>query len=119
MRREFGGVKIKAVRLSDLSDLRVDNTIDVRVEVELGSLAPNDVLVEMVLGHAKDRGDVHNPILIRLIPVDDPAAAGASFQVFQASHKVQRSGSFGYGIRVRAREQASEGGRLQDLVLWA
>ena len=39
--------------------------------------------------------------------------------VFEGVRVMDRSGSFAYGIRVRARTEREHSGSLRDLVLWA
>jgi phosphorylase/glycogen(starch) synthase len=114
--REFGALKIRSVKISELAEMRVGDVVAVRAEVELGTLAPDDLLVELVLGQPKS-GDLQNMALVRLAA--NPAPSEGNVWTFEGAHRVQRSGSYAYGVRVRARAQASESGRLQDLVLWA
>jgi glycogen phosphorylase/synthase len=117
LRREFGAIRIVGAKMADLKDLRVGDSIGARVEVDLGTLSPQDVLVELVLGHTKNgtNSDLHNLAVVPLLPVE--GGKGAPWG-FEGAYVVQRSGSFAYGIRVRAREVGS-GCRMGDLVLWA
>jgi hypothetical protein len=48
-----------------------------------------------------------------------PAAPHGNIQVFEGSYRMERSGSFAYGIRVRARTDGAAGQTLRDLVFWA
>ncbi|HTF88825.1 MAG TPA: alpha-glucan family phosphorylase [Planctomycetota bacterium] len=119
MERDFATISISALRVSELSNLKVGDAIEARVEVDLGALSPDDVLVELVLGHSKSGKDLHNMLLVRLMPLSQSRSRKKAPWIFEGSQRMQRSGTFGYGIRVRARVGASAGARGQDLVLWA
>ncbi len=119
MAQDFRAISIRALRLSELTNLRVGDTVEARVEVDLGRLSPDDVLVELVLGHSKAANDLHNMLIVRLTPIHQGRGSSDSPWSFEGSQRVLRSGTFGYGVRVRARLAASAGSREQDLVLWA
>ncbi len=119
MEQDFRAISISALRLSELSNLKVGDAVEARVEVDLGTLSPDDVLVELVLGHSKSATDLHNMMLVRLMPVSQSRSRPEAPWIFEGSQRVLRSGTFGYGVRVRARAGASAGARGQDLVLWA
>jgi hypothetical protein len=84
--------------------------------VHLGSLKPDDVAVELVLGHSSGEVDLNGPVVSRS-PTCSPR--GNETHVFEGVRSMDRSGSFSYGIRVRARADREYGGSLRDLVLWA
>ncbi len=108
LRRGFEGISIASATTSDLAELNVGDTVEVRVEVDLGVLSPDDVVVELVLGHARGDDDVGRPTAIVLPFVQ---TLDTTRHAFEGSHEIARSGAFSYGVRVRAREA--------DLVLWA
>ena len=128
VRRGFADVKIQGAHIADLTSVQVGDRIDVRVDVDLGPLSVEDVVVELVLGHVNG-GDLRKPIFVALDPVatagarsagTDEAGRGAiNVHAFEGAHQVQRSGSFAYGIRVRARSAGELDTSLADLVLWA
>jgi phosphorylase/glycogen(starch) synthase len=115
IRRGFDSVRIAAARIADLSDLREGQPIDVRVEAELGQLTTEDVCVEVVLGHSDDGRDLKNAVPIELAP-RGLAASGA--RVFEGRYVPQRSGSYAWAIRVRARDGERDDLSTRDLVLW-
>ena len=86
-----------------------------RVEVNLGALKPDDVRVELVLGHST--GDVELTGRTA-VPLAFVSTAG-NVHTFEGVRAMDRSGSFSYGIRVRARTDREYAGSLRDLVLWA
>jgi phosphorylase/glycogen(starch) synthase len=116
IRKGFADVRIAAAHIADLSAIQVGDAIDVRVEVHLGALAPDDLLVDLVLGHAQGERDLNNRVIVPLTP-NGPLENG--LQPYAGSQRMQRSGSFAYGIRVRARPASRFDLALYDLVLWA
>jgi hypothetical protein len=108
-------VRIVSAQIADLSNLHEGQAIDVRIEVDLGPLAPEDVLVELVLGHSDDGSDLKNAESIELAP-DGLASSGARF--FEGRHVTARSGAYAWGLRVRARDHGALDLSTRDLVLW-
>jgi starch phosphorylase len=116
IRRGFPQVKVRAAHMSGLGEVRVGDTVSARVEVELGPLHERDLVVELVLGHKNGDVEVHRPIFV---PLNSVGREGAGLLVLEAGHRMERSGSFAYGIRVRARPDGPHDLALADLVLWA
>jgi phosphorylase/glycogen(starch) synthase len=114
--RGFADVQIAAARVSELSALRVGQRVEGRVEVDLGPLSEADVLVELVLGHAREGGDLFNPQVLRLAPV---GRGEGSTSAFEGGHVLTRSGSFAYGVRVRPRGPDGQPIATDGLVRWA
>jgi glycogen phosphorylase/synthase len=116
VRKGFSEVKVRAAHMSGLSEVRVGDTVSARVEIELGPLHERDIAVELVLGHKNGEGEMQKPIFVPLNPV---AREGATLLTLEAGHRMERSGSFAYGIRVRARPDGAHDLALADLMLWA
>src|SRR5262249_28003394 len=117
VRRGFADVKILGAHIADLTGIQVGDRIDVRVDVDMGPLSVDDVVVELGLGHVNG-GDLGKPIFVPLDPVTAASGAGSSprnVHAFEGAHLVQRSGSFAYGIRVRARSAGDLDTSLADL----
>jgi hypothetical protein len=107
--RGFADVRIASARVSDLHALRVGQRVESRVEVELGALSDGDVLVELVLGHAREGGDLFNPQVLSLTPV---GSGEGSAHAFEGAHVLTRSGSFAYACAcARAAPTASRSTR--------
>ena len=115
IRRGFGEVRILAADVTDLADFKVGETIDAEVTVDLGSLRPGDVVVELVLGHLRGETDLHKPVLVTLQPLPGEGRC----RRFAGAHLIDRSGAHAYGIRVRAAIREVWDRVLMDLVLWA
>ncbi len=116
VRRDFGHVRIHGALVSNLVDLQVGQTIEARMEVHLGALGTKDVVVELVFGYGQGGLDLRAATCVRLLPAG--TSKGGHLQ-FKGSHVLTRSGSFSYGLRVRANERLPLDATLRDLVLWA
>lgn len=116
IRKGFESVKILEAQIADVSTMRVGDMLDVRVDVDLGPLTPEDVAVELVLGHTTSGTDLGMPIVLGLDPL--PRSKNG-VRTFDGQHKMERSGTFAYGIRVRARSTSELDLSTRDLVLWA
>ena len=115
VRRGFAKLRIASASIADLEELAVGDEIEVRVEVELDELRPEDVLVEIVFD--KDTGgELHDAHTVELGSVGD---AQRGLQAFEGRHRIEHSGSYAYGIRVRPRSALDPGDSSRDLVLWA
>lgn len=120
VRRGFNDVRILSVHVADLTGVLVGDVVDVRVEVDAGPLTPDDIALELVLGHTNGGTDLHNRVLVPLETTGKTKAGGpSSVFVFEGSHRMERSGSFAYGVRVSARPAGDLDLALKDLVLWA
>ncbi len=115
IKRGFADVRIQSIEVGELSGIRVGDPLDVRVEVELGSLQPEDVVVELVVGHSNRSGDLDRR---KTVPLERSRSSSSSPYVFEGSHETDRSGTFAYGVRVRPNPEQT-GGSLDNLVLWA
>jgi alpha-glucan phosphorylase-like protein len=115
LRKLFGDVSIVEAQVSDLGGLKVGDAVEARVRVSLGELAASDVEVELLFGHSRDTQELRNLVRVPLAPAGAPKSG---VQLFQGSQKVSRSGTFAYGLRVRARVEDGDG-VADELVLWA
>ncbi|HWH98176.1 MAG TPA: alpha-glucan family phosphorylase [Pseudolysinimonas sp.] len=71
--------------------------LHVRAYVELGDLAPDDVKVELVHGHARDGDELTGIRRLRLdLETHDPGSPAT----FHGTVTLDRSGTFGYTVRV-------------------
>lgn len=114
VRRGFGELQILDSTVSDHTDLKVGDRMEVAVRVDLGSLTVDDVAVELVLGHRLEGGDLEG---IVVVPLSVAASKGTEYEL-RGSYRVERCGSFSYGVRIRAREDGPLDLPLRDLVTW-
>ena len=75
---------------------QVGDELHLRATVELAGLTPADVLVEVVYGRAQATDELAAVCRQELLPVEDAAGAG----VFAGTVPLEKSGSFGYTVRV-------------------
>ena len=76
---------------------QVGAAIAVRASVELGSLSPDEVLVQAVYGRVDEVDELHRPTTVDLTligPGDDGLLR------FEGAVPLERAGSFGYTVRV-------------------
>ena len=116
IRRAFAAIEFVGAQVVDPSRFKVGDPFEARAAVDLGELRPAAVAVELRLGHAAGDQNLANMVTVELTPTGEP---NGSVQAFEATHTIDRSGPYGYGLRVRARHGDSAGGTLHDLVLWA
>ena len=69
----------------------------------MGQLQPEDVVIELVLGHANGNAEPQNQRALALEHLD--GADGK--HTFEGSHAMERSGSYAYGLRVRPEDGAA------------
>ncbi len=106
VRKGFDKIRIASVQVSDPAKLAVGGLLDAHMEIDLGGLLPGDVAVELVVGHRKGEVDLQRARCLALHAAGSPRG---TVYTFEGSHRVDRSGSYAYGMRVR----------VGDLVLWA
>ncbi|WP_427016395.1 alpha-glucan family phosphorylase [Pseudarthrobacter sp. P1] len=84
-------------------DPQIGDAIQVQAYVALGSLSPDDVSVEVAYGRALDNDELSETTLAPLAPVRD---LGNGRHLFEAGVLIDRSGSFGYTVRVLPKHPA-------------
>ncbi|RMH01700.1 MAG: alpha-glucan family phosphorylase, partial [Planctomycetota bacterium] len=98
-RRRFAELRIVAAEISDTEQLRTGDRLAVRVEIDPAGLTADDLLVELVLGHENGPRRLE---LMETVPLA-PADGADGRLLFAGSHELERSGRWGYGLRVRLR----------------
>ena len=97
IRDAWDGVKILEVTQDDGDQLHVGEEVAVRARVQLGDLTPEDVAVELVHGPLDTADRVHASTACELVLRE--TRDGES--VFTGTLVPDRSGLYGYGVRVR------------------
>ncbi len=95
-RKEFPGVSI-ASGTNGVTELDRGQLVPVAAEVGLGSLAPEDVLVQVAYGPVDDDGEISEPTLASLEPVGAPTGGAQRYATALPLHD---GGRFGYTVRV-------------------
>jgi len=76
---------------------QVGDTLQVNAYVALDNLTPEDVMVEVAYGRAEESDELEDVDVAELTAVDD---LGEGRHLFTGSLMINRSGSFGYTVRV-------------------
>ncbi|OGP83680.1 MAG: carbohydrate phosphorylase [Deltaproteobacteria bacterium RBG_16_58_17] len=97
-------MRFSSLRLIDVSiegirgdTIIVDKPLDVSVRIDPGKLAPEELLVEMVIGKKDGAGFAEQPECLPLAIADRAENGIATFAV---SYTVRQNGAYSYGIRV-------------------
>ena len=115
LRRHFEAMRIVSASISDLDTLRTGDRVEVKVEVDLGGLPREELLVELVLGHENGprRLQLMEAIELDFVRAEDDVA------LYHGSHPLERSGKWGYGIRARVRPRDAHDLDAVKMVRWA
>jgi starch phosphorylase len=93
-------VRVAQVDISGLPDTPVlGSEMTVRAAVELAGLRPCDVDVQAVVGRVDDRGELRDPAVVSMQPVDEASQA----QRFETTLPLPHAGLLGYTVRVLPR----------------
>jgi glycogen phosphorylase len=92
----WGQIQVGAVEAPTGEMLKVGSDFPVKVQVNLGSLAPSDVEVQIVHGLLDSLGEIASPKYTALNPV---GGSGANL-TFAGNVPCERSGQFGFTVRV-------------------
>ncbi len=117
IRRGFRDLRIAEAHIGDMRDLAVGDAVDVQLVLELGELREEDVVCELVVGHAQPTGLLARQTVVPLKRSSEDAASAKP--CYEGSWQLERCGSFRYGIRVRARRRGLVDQGLEDLAIWA
>ncbi|AMV25675.1 Glycogen phosphorylase [Gemmata sp. SH-PL17] len=94
---EWGQVRIEAVDAPTGEALRVGATFPVKVRVNLGTLRPDDVEVQLCYGVLDALGDIADP---KSLPLESNGSGGGASVLFAGEVPCRASGQFGFGVRV-------------------
>lgn len=104
VRPAWHGVHIDHVESHGLRDEpQIGESLQVRAHVNLGELRPDDVQVSVVYGTAGETDDLADTRSLALETVQDK---GEGRYQFSAELFIDRSGNFGYGVKVLPRHAA-------------
>ncbi len=96
------GVRVAHVEATGVGDTpEIGSSIDLRAEVELPGLTPGDVLVQAAFGRVDDADGLHQ---VTTVPMQHENTEG-SRQWFTATVPLERTGAFGYTVRVLPRSE--------------
>jgi starch phosphorylase len=84
-------------------DPQIGDTLQVNAYIALHNLDPDDVAVEVAFGRAEETDELADVTVADLVPKED---LGKGRYLFSGSLLIDRSGSFGYTVRVLPRHSA-------------
>ncbi len=116
VRLAYGDVQVRRALLAQTDGEANAQQLTATAEVALGSLQPEDVIVEMVLGQAAGE---HALSEMTVVPLQPTGAQQDGVWTFQGSHVVRAAGRYAYGVRVRPRHLLLADPQASDLVIWA
>lgn len=109
-------IKIKDIDVSSASDIEVNQTVAVKAKVDLATLNPDDVQVELYQGSIDANGDIVNAIPVVM---DYQGKDPDSLSVYTANITYTTSGLQGLSLRVLPRNQYLSSPYEPRLIAWA
>ena len=109
-------VRIVETKSDGQKGMKVGESLDVRARVDLGSLTPADISVELYHGSLNSDGEIVNPIVV---PMDIAGKPKGSVHEFLGTIKSETSGRHGYTVRILPHHKDIDNPAKQGLVLWA
>jgi starch phosphorylase len=98
VRQAWPEVRVESVEQRSNGSVPVGTDLQARAVVRLGPLSPGDVRVELYTGRVDSSGDLSDPAAIRM----QPAGRDGDGRVwFEVTAPCERSGKYGFTIRVR------------------
>ena len=116
----FGTVKVEEIIVSGLENntMLCGEPVSVRLHMHLGSMKPEEILVQLVIGQALPNGNfVSKPEVLRL--EQRHADHGEDGMNYAASYIPAHSGHYRYGIRILPVHPALANPLETGLILWA
>jgi len=122
LRRGWKQLQVLSVELPEPGTIEIGQPLAASVDLDLGDLSPEDLLVELVIGRASNGGDLEDGEVIPLLPEGAAEGEGqgppSHHRRFSAATTPERAGRWSCGVRLRAREGPEPSPGLSDLVLW-
>jgi starch phosphorylase len=98
LNQNWGQVRIENVETHGADPMHVGADLDVRVRVHLGEFSPGDVEVQLYHGPLDTLGEISEPQTAAIGPV--PSSNGDGSYLFHGLIPCQRSGQYGFSVRV-------------------
>ncbi len=108
-------LQIKSVS-NGLGEFNLGNDIPVSATVFLDSLTPDDVSVQILSGRVDARGEIQSP---EITPMTNSASEGNGIHRFETSLHTDKSGFFGYALRILPHHPDAVTPFIPNLITWA
>ncbi len=96
VRENWGQLRVENVEANTLAEVHVNSEIVVRARVNLGSLSPDDVRVQLYYGHVNPAGDIQQG---QVAPMELTEKQDAAY-IYEGKVNFTTSGLHGYTVRV-------------------
>jgi len=108
-------VSVEEIAPSDILERPVGQVVEVVARVRLGSLLPEDVIVEAYYGKLDQDGEFTERETVPL----EIADSGSGLYTFRGHIPCRKTGRFGYTVRVMPSHERLENRFAMGLVTWA
>ena len=115
LRQHWDQIKIARIEDDSPAELEVGDSLNVQAEIILGELHPSDVRVEFYHGRVDQRGQVIDG---RAIAMTHAKPNGGGSYLFSGVVPCERSGQYGYAIRVLPRHPDLSNVFEMHLIRW-
>jgi hypothetical protein len=110
----FDKLKIASASTVEMQDFKVGQHLDVHLEVDLATLLPSDVLVELVVTRGEGAAAETS-----VVPLVHRGLKAGTVHSFDGGFRVELAGHYQHGLRVRVPGSARHDAKVRGLVLWA
>jgi starch phosphorylase len=117
LRAHWGEIRIERVEAPPAPQLRVGDKIDVKTWVQLGTLTPEDVTVELLMGRTNAQGEIVEAQPTRMEFKERSKEGLSLFEVWAVP--CSKSGLHGFTIRVIPKHEDLSSPWELGLILWA
>jgi len=116
IKQHWPSIKINKVEMGKMPEISVGTQVAVRAQVQLGSLTPEDVSVEVYQGKVNSQGEITNAQAIRM---GCSAAHKDGNYTFEGVISCEASGLHGYSVRILPRHESLSNPYELGLISWA
>ncbi len=112
----FSSLRLMDIRVEGVTgdSIAIGQPLTIKVRIDPGKLAPEEILVQLVIGRTDGRDLIGRPDLVTLTAAPD----GRGMLAFSGIHEVRENGRHAFGIRVMPVTDGLEPPQETGLVLW-
>lgn len=116
IRREWNNVWVEEIQGGAAKTVSVASSMEVRANVHLANLSPQDVVVELYVGRIDKEGDLIEGEAVVMQPEEQNVSGTYTYHV---ETSVQRTGLHGFTVRVRPSHSDLPLSFIPGLICWA